>query len=90
MGVGRTVAVGVAVAGGVAVGLGVAEGVGVGVGLAGGVGVGVTTPPLGAWISTVIGEPVLKKPTVALTVCGGWLASNRKLYMVPQRIAFAF
>ena len=64
---------GVAVAGGVAVGLGVAEGVGVGVGLAGGVGVGVTTPPLGAWISTVIGEPVLKKPTVALTsVAAGW------------------
>jgi hypothetical protein len=36
-----------------------------------------------------MGEPVLKKPTVALAVCGGWSASNRKLYNVPQRIAFA-
>jgi len=72
-------------------GLGVALGVGVGVGLGVGVGVGVGVPtPLGAWIATVIGEPVLKKATVALTVCGGWLASNRKLYDVPQRIALAF
>ena len=85
MGVGRTVAVGVAVA--VAVGLGVAEGVGVSVG----VGVGVPPPPSpGAWISTVIGEPVLKYPTVASTVCGGASASNRKLYSVPKRIALAF
>ena len=61
MGVGRTVAVGVAVG----------VGVGVGVGLTVGVGVGVTPPPPGTWISTVIGEPVLKKPTVALAVCGG-------------------
>jgi hypothetical protein len=44
----------------------------------------------GAWISTVIGEPVLKKSTVALAVCGGWSASKRKLYYVPQRIALAF
>ena len=36
------------------------------------------------------GDPVLKKPTVVLSVCGGWSASNRKLYKVPQRIAFAF
>jgi hypothetical protein len=58
VGVGRTVAVGVA------------EGVGVAVGL--GVGVGVPPPPWpGAWISTVIGDPVLKKPTVALAVSGG-------------------
>ena len=62
VGVGRIVAVGVAVA--VAVGVGVAEGVGV--------GVGVPPPPSpGAWISTVIGSPVLKYPTVALAVCGG-------------------
>ena len=79
MGVGRIVAVGVAVGGGVAV----AEGVGV--------GVGVPPPPSpGAWISTVIGSPVLKYPTVALAVCGGASASNRKLYSVPKRIAFAF
>jgi hypothetical protein len=78
VGVGRTVAVGVAV------------GVGVGVGLTVGVGVGVTPPPPGTWISTVIGEPVLKKPIVALAVCGGWSESNRKLYDVPQRIALAF
>ena len=79
MGVGRIVAVGVAVGGGVAVA--VAEGV----------GVGVPPPPSpGAWISTVIGEPVLKYPTVALAVWGGWLASKRKVYNVPQRIALAF
>jgi hypothetical protein len=90
VGVGRTVALGEGVGVGVTVGLGVAVGLALGVGLAVGVGVGVTTPPLGAWISTVIGEPVLKKPTVALVVCGGWLASNRKLYSVPQRIALAF
>jgi hypothetical protein len=90
VGVGRTVALGEGVGVGVTVGLGVAVGLADGDGLAVGVGVGVTTPPLGAWISTVIGEPVLKKPTVALVVCGGWLASNRKLYSVPQRIALAF
>ena len=85
VGVGRIVAVGVAVGGGVAVA--VAEGVGVSVG----VGVGVPPPPSpGAWISTVIGEPVLKYPTVALAVCGGASASNRKLYSVPKRIALAF
>ena len=88
VGVGR--GVGVALGVGVTVGLGVAVGLALGVGLTVGVGVGVTTPPLGAWISTVIGEPVLKKPTVALTVWGGWLELKRKLYSVPQRIAFAF
>ena len=49
-------------------GLGVA--VGVAVAVAVGVGVGVP-PPAGAWIATIIGDPVLKKPTVALLVCGG-------------------
>ena len=78
MGVGRGVGVGVAVAVGVGLGVGV------------GVGVGVTPPWPGAWISTVIGEPVLKKPTVALAGLGGASASNRKLYSVPQRIALAF
>jgi hypothetical protein len=93
VGVGRTVAVGVAEGVGVTVGVGVAVGVGVtvGLGVAVGVGVGVPPPPPpGTWISTVIGEPVLKKPTVALAVCGGWSESNRKLYDVPQRIALAF
>ena len=79
VGVGRTVAVGVAV--GVALGVGVTVGVGVGVGVG---------PPCGAWISTVIGGPVLKKSTVASLLCGGWSASNRKLYNVPKRIALAF
>jgi len=69
VGVGRTVAVGVAVA--VAVAVGVAVAVAVGLGVVDGVGVGVPPPWPGAWISTVIGSPVLKKPTVALAVCGG-------------------
>ena len=77
---------GVGVGRGVALGSG---GVGVAVGVAVAVGVGVA-PPEGTWIASVIGEPVLKKPTVALPVCGGLLESNRKLYNVPQRIAFAF
>ena len=34
-------------------------------------GVGVGVPPAGAWIATVIGDPVLKKSTVAFAVCGG-------------------
>ena len=38
----------------------------------------------------MIGDPVLKKPTVAFVVCGGRSESKRKLYNVPQRIAFAF
>ena len=53
------------------VGLGVAVGVAVAVAVAVAVGVGVGVPPAGAWIATIIGEPVLKYPTVALTVCGG-------------------
>jgi hypothetical protein len=60
VGVGRGVAVGVVLA--VAVGVAVGVGVGVGVGVA---------PPPGAWIATVIGEPALRKPIVALTACGG-------------------
>jgi hypothetical protein len=56
VGLGRGVVVGVAVAVAVAVGVGVAVGV---------------APPAGAWIATVIGEPVLKKPTVPLAFCGG-------------------
>ena len=58
-------------------------------GCAVGAGVGVASG-LGAWIPTVIGDPVLKKPSVALALCGALLESNRKLYKVPQRIAFAF
>jgi len=72
-----------------AIDLGVGVGRGVAVGVAVAVGVGVA-PPAGAWIATVIGDPVLKKPTVAVALCGGWSASNRKLYNVPKRIAFAF
>ena len=76
---------------GVGVGRTVAEGVGVGVTIGVGLAVGVgVAPPAGAWIATVIGDPVLKKPITALVACGGWSASNRKLYSVPQRIAFAF
>ena len=72
------VAVGVAVA--VAVGVAVAVAVGVGLAVGVGEGVGVGTPP-GACTSTPLGEPVLKKPTVAFVGLGGWSASNRKLYM---------
>src|SRR6266446_7642188 len=66
VGVGVNVAVGVGVR--VDVGDGLAVALGVGVGLAVGVGVGV--PPAGPWIATVIGEPVLKKPTVPSAFCG--------------------
>ena len=78
-----------AVAVAVAVAVGVGEGVPVDVAVAVGVGEGVPSA-VGPWIPTVMGDPVLKKPTVAFTPCGGLLASNRKLYIVPQRIAFAF
>jgi hypothetical protein len=54
----------------VAVVVGVGVGVAVGVAVAVGVGVGVA-PAAGPWISTVIGEPVLKNPTLALVVSGG-------------------
>ena len=36
------------------------------------------------------GVPVLKKPIVAFVASGGLSESNRKLYNVPQRMAFAF
>ena len=66
VGLGVEVGVGVAVAVAVAVGVAVAVAVAVAVGL----GVGVP-PPAGASIATVMGDPVLKKPIVALTFCGG-------------------
>jgi hypothetical protein len=84
-----TPGVGVGVGVGVAVGLGVGVGVGVTVGVGVGVGLGVPCG-VGTCVWTVIGAPVLKKPIVALAVWGGWFESNRKLYNVPQRIAFAF
>ena len=71
---GRGRGVGRGLGGGLNLGVGVGRGVAVGVGVAvvGGVGVGVgVAPPAGAWIATIIGEPVLKKPTVALACCGG-------------------
>ena len=54
----------------VGVGLGVGVEVAVGVDVGATVGVGVA-PPAGAWIATIIGDPVLKKPTVAFPLCGG-------------------
>src|SRR5207237_2412634 len=69
VGVGVGVGVKVAVGVGVRVGVGLAVAVAVGDGLAVGVGVGV--PPAGAWIATMVGDPVLKYPTVALTTCVG-------------------
>lgn len=61
---------GVGVGRGVEVAVGVGVGVEVGVGEGGG-GVGETPGCTGAWIATVIGEPVLKKSTVALAAWGG-------------------
>ena len=100
VGVGRGVAVaeGVAVDVAVAVGVGVGEiaavavavAVAVGVGLIVAVAVGVGVPPVGTWIVTFAPPPFLKKATSANPICGGAWASNRKLYNVPQRIAFAF
>lgn len=84
MGVGRTVAVGVAV--GVTLGVPV----GVAVAVAVGVGVGVWSDMKGPATSTVIGEPVLKNPMVASVGTGAAVESNRKLYNVAHRIAFAF
>src|SRR5438105_2993147 len=84
---------GVVVGVGVGGTVGVAVAVDVAVGVAGGVlvAVGVGVPvPAGPWIPTVIGVPVLKKPIVAFAAWGGLLESNRKLYNVPQRNAFAF
>ncbi len=68
-GVAVTVGVGEGVA--LAVGVGVTVTVGVGVGLPEGVGVGVPPVPPGACTPTAIGEPVLKKPTIALVAPGG-------------------
>ncbi len=71
---GRGRGVGRGLGGGLNLGVGVGRGVAVGVGVAVVVGVGVgvgVAPPAGAWIATIIGEPVLKKPTVALACCGG-------------------
>src|SRR5215470_3661021 len=76
VGVGRIVAVGV--------------GVTVGVGVMVGVGVGDASDWAGAWISTKMGGPVLKKVMPAVLKAGGAVESNRKLYSVPKRIAFAF
>lgn len=87
---GRGVPVGVALAVAVAVGVGVVLGDTVGVAVAVGVGVGVVSDMNGAMTSTVTGEPVLKKPILAVLPTGGALESNRKLYIVPQRIALAF
>ena len=85
---------GVGVIRGVAVTVGVAVGeivaVGVGLTVAVGVAVGVASDMNGATTATVTGEPVLKKPIVASLPLGGALESNRKLYIVPQRIALAF
>jgi len=65
-------------------GLGVAVGVGVGV------GVGVVSDMKGPTTLTLAGEPVLKKPMFAVVEAGGALESNRKLYNVAHRTAFAF
>ena len=61
-GLGDAIGLGDGVGRGVAVGVAVAVGVGVGVGV---------PPPPGAWIATIIGDPVLKNPIVALALCGG-------------------
>ena len=75
---GRGAGVGRALTPGLGLGVGLGRGVDVGVGVAVavavavGVGVGVGVPaPAGAWMPTAMGEPVLKKPTVALAFCGG-------------------
>ena len=66
-------------------GIGLGDGVGLGVG----VGVGVLSDMKGVKTRTVTGDPVLKKLIVALSPIGGLVESNRKLYIVPQRIALA-
>jgi hypothetical protein len=90
VGVGRIVAVGVAVGVDVGVGLGGGVTVAVAVAVAVGVGVGVWSDMKGPTTSTVIGEPVLKKLMVASLGTGAAVESNRKLYNVAHRIAFAF
>ena len=86
VGNGLTVGVGL----GVAVGVGLAVAVAVGVAVGVGVGVGVMSDMRGDATWTVTGEPVLKKPMFAMARWGAASASNRKLYIVPQRTAFAF
>jgi len=81
LGVGVGVGVDVAVAVAVAVAVGVAEGGGVAVGVRWG---------MGAATTATMGDPVLKKPIVAYQSVGGKTSSNRKLYNVPNRTAFAF
>jgi len=87
---------GLIVADGVAVGLtvglelGVGLGLGVPVAVAVGVALGVGAQASGAMIPIVVGVPVLKNPIVAAVLTGARSESNRKLYIVPQRIAFAF
>ena len=71
VGVGRGVAVGVM--------LELAVAVGVAVGVAVALGVGVASDWKGAGTSTLIGDPVLKKPMFAVLSAGGALESNRKL-----------
>ena|SRR6266496_599154 len=71
VGEGLGVDVGVALGDEVGVAVAVAVGVDVGVGVELAVGVGVGVPPAGPWIAAIMGEPVLKKPTVALELCGG-------------------
>ena len=75
---------------GLAVGLGLGVRVAVGVAVTVEVGVGLGVPALGTGTETPMSAPVLKKRTVAVPGKGGACASNRKLYRVPQRIAFAF
>jgi hypothetical protein len=83
--------VGEAVAVAVGVGLPGSIIVGAGVTLGGGVGVGVGRhSEVGPMTGTMMGAPDLKKPMVAFTTVGGLLSWTRKLYMVPQRKAFAF
>ena len=55
-----------------------------------GVGVGVLSGETGARTSVETGEPVLKNPMFAVAGIGGAAESNRKLYNVAKRIAFAF
>ena len=77
----------------VAVAVGVAVGACVAVAVAVGVGVGVTVGvcwSTGAGTTTAMSDPVLKNLIVAYQSVGGRSASNRKLYNVPKRIAFAF
>jgi hypothetical protein len=68
-GLGGGLDLGVGVRRGVAVGVVVAVAVGVAVGVGVGVGVGVPLPA-GPCVATIIGDPVLKKPTVAFAFCG--------------------